>query len=74
MTTTAEDLGQGSDPRVTTTAEDLGGGSDPRVTTTAEDLGGADTGWTPYEEAMDWTIQPAVLPTTSLGLGDRNLA
>ncbi len=41
------------------------GGSDPRVTTTAEDFGGADTGWTPYEEAMDWTIQPAVLPTTS---------
>jgi hypothetical protein len=65
VTTTAEDLGQGLDPRVTTTAEDLGGGSDPRVTTTAEDLGSADTGWTPYEEAMDWTIQPAVLPTTS---------
>lgn len=41
------------------------GGSDPRVTTTAEDLGGSDTGWTPYEEAMDWNIQPAVLPTTS---------
>jgi hypothetical protein len=55
----------GSDPRVTTTAEDLGQGLDPRVTTTAEDLGGADTSWTPYEEAMDWTIQPATSPTTS---------
>ncbi len=48
------------------------GGADPRVTTTAEDLGGGDTGWTPYEEAMDWTIQPAVLPTTPAepGLGE----